>query len=125
MHRLGDEGRKPQDRDYPVFGFRNPKSAMNHVETSAAPMPAILAEVQPAVLPRPALVENHRGFAWISDKICGIIEEPTPRWWWVCFIVAAFVASFTVEKFGLERLRETKRDHFDKRLEVLKKICTI
>ncbi|HPW77015.1 MAG TPA: PfkB family carbohydrate kinase [Candidatus Omnitrophota bacterium] len=35
------------------------------------------------------------------------------------------VASFTVEKFGLARLREVKREHFDKRLEVLKKICKI
>jgi sugar/nucleoside kinase (ribokinase family) len=35
------------------------------------------------------------------------------------------VASFTVEKFGLERLTEVKREHFDKRLEVLKKICKI
>ncbi len=35
------------------------------------------------------------------------------------------VASFTVEKFGLDRLREVKRDHFDKRLDVLKKICKI
>ena len=69
---------------------------MNHAATSAAPVPAILAEVKPAVLPRPALVENHRGFAWISDKVCGIIEEPTPKWWWVCFAVAVFVASFTV-----------------------------
>ena len=35
------------------------------------------------------------------------------------------VASFTVEKFGLERLREIKRDDFDKRLAILKKICSI
>ena len=35
------------------------------------------------------------------------------------------VASFTVEKFGLDRLREVKREHFDKRLDVLKKICKI
>ena len=35
------------------------------------------------------------------------------------------VASFTVEKFGLERLREVKREDFDRRLEVLKKICKI
>jgi len=35
------------------------------------------------------------------------------------------VASFTVEKFGLGRLREVKRQDFDKRLEVLKKICKI
>lgn len=35
------------------------------------------------------------------------------------------VASFTVEKFGLDRLREVKRENFDKRLDVLKKICKI
>jgi molybdopterin-containing oxidoreductase family membrane subunit len=58
--------------------------------------PAILAEVKPAVLPRPVLVQNNRSFAWITDKICGIIEGPTPRWWWVCFGLAVFVASFTV-----------------------------
>ena len=32
------------------------------------------------------------------------------------------VASFTVEKFGMSRLREVKREHFDKRLEVLKNL---
>jgi molybdopterin-containing oxidoreductase family membrane subunit len=58
--------------------------------------PAILDEVRPAVLPRAVLVENHRSFAWISDKICGIIEGPTPRWWWICFGVSCFIASFTV-----------------------------
>ena len=58
--------------------------------------PAILAEVKPAVLPRAVLVENHRSFAWISDKICGIVEGPTPRWWWICFGVTCFIASFTV-----------------------------
>lgn len=35
------------------------------------------------------------------------------------------VASFTVEKFGLDKLREVKRENFDKRLDVLKKICKI
>ena len=58
--------------------------------------PAILNEVKPAELPRAVLVENNRSFTWITDKICGIIEGKTPTWWWVCFIVACFVASFTV-----------------------------
>jgi molybdopterin-containing oxidoreductase family membrane subunit len=58
--------------------------------------PAILEEVRPVVMPRPVLVENNRSFAWISDKICGIIEGPTPRWWWICFGVTCFIASFTV-----------------------------
>ena len=58
--------------------------------------PALLQEVRPAVLPRPVLVENNRSFAWISDKICGLVEGKTPTWWWVCFFVACFIASFTV-----------------------------
>ncbi len=58
--------------------------------------PAILKEVDPVVLPRPDLVENNRSFSWITNKICGIIEEKTPTWWWVCFCVAGFLASFTV-----------------------------
>jgi Ni/Fe-hydrogenase subunit HybB-like protein len=58
--------------------------------------PAVLRDVNPAVLERPKLVLHDRGFNWITEKICGIIEEPTPRWWWVAFAVAAFVASFTV-----------------------------
>jgi len=69
---------------------------MDAVEPAVAAAPAILAEVKPAVLPRPPLVLNHRSFAWISDKICGIVEGPTPRWWWVSFGLALFVASFTV-----------------------------
>ncbi|MFI5335229.1 MAG: NrfD/PsrC family molybdoenzyme membrane anchor subunit [Opitutales bacterium] len=60
------------------------------------PVPAILAEVKPASLPRAELVLHHRDFKWITDKICGIVEGPTPVWWWWCFGVAVFVASFTV-----------------------------
>ena len=68
---------------------------MSHAEHTLA-APAILAEVKPAVLPRATLVENGRSFAWITDKICGIIEGKTPAWWWVCFLLACFIASFTV-----------------------------
>jgi molybdopterin-containing oxidoreductase family membrane subunit len=69
---------------------------MSDAEQAMMGAPAILEEVRPAVLPRPVLVENNRSFAWISDKICGIIEGPTPRWWWICFGVTSFIASFTV-----------------------------
>ena len=57
---------------------------------------ALLAEVKPAVLPRPVLVANHRDFAWITNKIAGVTEARTPTWWWIGFTVAVFVASFTV-----------------------------
>jgi len=62
----------------------------------SADAPAILNEVRPASLPRAILVENGRSFSWITEKICGIIEGKTPTWWWVCFVLACFVASFTV-----------------------------
>jgi len=68
---------------------------MAHAEHAVAG-PAILNEVKPTPLPRATLVEHGRSFSWITDKICGIIEGKTPAWWWVCFIVACFVASFTV-----------------------------
>jgi molybdopterin-containing oxidoreductase family membrane subunit len=54
---------------------------MADADQAAVAAPAILDEVRPVVMPRPVLVENNRSFAWISDKICGIIEGPTPRWW--------------------------------------------
>ena len=58
--------------------------------------PTILDEVDPVDIPRPALVENDRSFSWITEKICGIVEEKTPTWWWVCFVMACATASFTV-----------------------------
>jgi molybdopterin-containing oxidoreductase family membrane subunit len=66
-----------------------------HPESSST-APAILAEVNPTALPRAILVENNRSYSWITEKICGIIEGKTPTWWWVCFALACFVASFTV-----------------------------
>jgi len=58
--------------------------------------PAILDEVDPVDIPRPELIENDRSFNWVTEKICGIIEEKTPTWWWVCFGIACGTASFTL-----------------------------
>ncbi|OAM91728.1 polysulfide reductase NrfD [Termitidicoccus mucosus] len=69
---------------------------MSHAAENSAAATAVLREVKPASLPRPLLVENGRSYGWITDKICGIIEGKTPAWWWWCFIVACFVASWTV-----------------------------
>ncbi len=57
--------------------------------------PAILDEVNPVDIPRQPCVANDRSFNWITEKICGIVEEKTPTWWWVCFIIACCTASFT------------------------------
>ena len=51
--------------------------------------PAILAHVpgrRPPELEREPLVENQRGFAWISDRIAGVAEGKTPLWWWAAFV---------------------------------------
>ena len=68
---------------------------MAHAHDSSSDRPAVLDRVRPAELPRAPLVLNDRGFHWLTDKVCGIVEEPTPRWWKVTFLVALFVASFT------------------------------
>lgn len=68
---------------------------MSQADTTTA-RPAILDEVKPVEFPRATLVENGRSFDWITDKICGIIEGKTPGWWWVCFALACFVATWTV-----------------------------
>lgn len=67
---------------------------MAHRPESAA-APEVLSRVRPAELPRPELVLNNRSFHWITDKVCGIVEEPTPHWWKVTFVVALLLASFT------------------------------
>ncbi len=50
--------------------------------------PVLLAPLQdpPPELERQPLVQNQRGFAWISDRIAGVAEGPTPRWWWGAFV---------------------------------------
>ena len=57
--------------------------------------PEVLKKVKPLDMPRRTLVENNRDFHWVTEKICGIVEEKTPTWWWVLFASALFLASFT------------------------------
>jgi Ni/Fe-hydrogenase subunit HybB-like protein len=47
-------------------------------------------------MPRRPIVENNRDFAWITRKVCGIVEGKTPTWWWVAFILCCMIASFTL-----------------------------
>jgi Ni/Fe-hydrogenase subunit HybB-like protein len=60
------------------------------------PDPAIMAKVKPGHIASRPLVENNRDYTWITDKICRIVEEKTPTWWWFCFAAACMTASFTV-----------------------------
>ncbi len=69
------------------------------------PDPAIMAKVKPGHIASRPLVENNRDYTWITDKICRIVEEKTPTWWWFCFAAACMTASFTV--MGLINLVST------------------
>ncbi len=40
----------------------------------------------PVVLDREPLVLNNRPFSWISNRICGIIENKQPFLWWILFV---------------------------------------
>ncbi len=66
-----------------------------HTDESALADPALLAKVDPVTLPKPALVENEHTLHWVTERVCTIVEDSTPRWWWVCFILACAMASFT------------------------------
>jgi molybdopterin-containing oxidoreductase family membrane subunit len=40
---------------------------------------------------RPPLVGGGRGFHWITEKICSIIEGETPKWWWIAFFITGAI----------------------------------
>jgi molybdopterin-containing oxidoreductase family membrane subunit len=42
----------------------------------------------PIELERIPLVTPTRDIGWLSDAIAGVIEGPTPRWWWICFAIS-------------------------------------
>ncbi len=75
--------------------------------TAAETYPSATSEPSPAeVNPRAAkiladlrtpLVSNERSLHWITDNICKIVEEKTPKWWWYLFVPSflLMVACFT------------------------------
>ena len=42
---------------------------------------------------REPLVLNNRSMSWITDRICGIVENRQPLVWWFLFVPAVFLAS--------------------------------
>ncbi len=73
---------------------------MSHAQHEAlVSRPAILDQVKPVEIPRPQIIRNNRSLSWITSKVCGIVEERTPLWWWIAFGLSAIIASFTL--FGL------------------------
>lgn len=54
---------------------------------SAIP-PTLKIQAPPSELEREPLVSNERAPGWISDRISGIVEGETPRWWWIAFSIS-------------------------------------
>jgi len=49
-------------------------------------------KVIPTILEREDLVLNNRSFGWITNRICGIVENRQPLLWWLIFIPCALMA---------------------------------
>jgi molybdopterin-containing oxidoreductase family membrane subunit len=68
----------------------------------------------PPELERQPLVRNRRSPGWISDKVAGIVEGKTPKWWWatfipsflvmcLCFTCIAYLVSTGIGVWGLNQ----------------------
>ena len=48
------------------------------------------------ILLREPLVLNNRSYSWLTNRICGIVENPQPKCWWMivvpCFLLSCFMA---------------------------------
>jgi len=51
---------------------------------------------QPRILEREPLVLNHRSYSWITNRICGIVENKQPALWWLLFIPSVILTGVTV-----------------------------
>ncbi|MGI8605251.1 MAG: NrfD/PsrC family molybdoenzyme membrane anchor subunit [Verrucomicrobiales bacterium] len=57
------------------------------------------------VLLREPLVLNQRSYSWMTNRICGIVENPQPLVWWILFIPAFLL--FLVMVYGFSYLIST------------------
>jgi Ni/Fe-hydrogenase subunit HybB-like protein len=48
------------------------------------------AHAGPALF-EPPLIEGNRDFASITELVCGLVERPAPRWWWIAFAICGSV----------------------------------
>ena len=48
------------------------------------------------VLEREKLILNKRSYNWITERICGVVENPQPLLWWMLFIPCSLIAAIGV-----------------------------
>ncbi len=75
---------------------------MAHTATEHSPAPAPAA---PRILEREPLVLNNRSYAWITNRICGIVENRQPLLWWILFVPSVLLTGIMV--FGFVYLIST------------------
>ncbi|MBE7156830.1 MAG: polysulfide reductase NrfD [Rhodospirillales bacterium] len=49
---------------------------------------------------RTPLVANGHSLSWITDNICRMCEEKTPRWWWICLVPSVLLMISCFACFG-------------------------
>ena len=54
----------------------------------------------PRILEREPLVLNNRSYSWITNRICGIVENKQPALWWLLFIPSVLLVGMMVFCFA-------------------------
>ncbi|MBL9114184.1 MAG: polysulfide reductase NrfD [Verrucomicrobiaceae bacterium] len=67
---------------------------------AAATDTASNANAQQLVLEREPLVLNNRSFSWITNRICGIVENRQPLGWWFLFLPSVLLTGVMVFCFA-------------------------
>ncbi|MBL9130721.1 MAG: polysulfide reductase NrfD [Verrucomicrobiaceae bacterium] len=57
---------------------------------------ATAAPQTPRILDREPLVLNNRSYSWITNRICGIVENKQPALWWILFIPSVLLTGLMV-----------------------------
>ena len=72
--------------------------AATHHEETHPPLDGPSSPAQ--VLLREPLVLHNRSYSWITERICGIIEKPQPKLWWMLFIPSVLLFSIMAYLFA-------------------------
>ncbi len=54
------------------------------------------ATTSPRILDREPLVLNNRSYSWITNRICGIVENKQPALWWILFVPSVLLTGLMV-----------------------------
>ena len=66
-------------------------------ETATAPA---ATRGTPRILEREPLVTNNRNYSWITNRICGIVENRQPLLWWILFLPSVLLTGIMVFCFA-------------------------